>query len=76
VIDPENEVGREVREFLDERRSDADRKLADATRKLTGERTWEMPPMIPGDEEADADADADADEPCPKSQKVYKGLTY
>lgn len=68
ALDPDSEVGREVRAFLDERRAETDRKLADAMRKLNNERTWEMPPAMPGDEEADEDAAAD--EPSPKSQRV------
>jgi hypothetical protein len=71
ALDPESEVGREVREFLDERRSDADRKLADAMRKLAGERAWEMPPPMPDDEEAELDEkEAAVGEPSPKCQKV------
>jgi hypothetical protein len=72
VLDPDNEVGREVRAFLDERRAATDGKVADAMRKLAGERTWEMPPNIPVDEEADADAAAasGSDGPSPKCQKV------
>ena len=66
ALDPDSEVGREVRAFLDERRVETDSKLADAMRKLAGEQKWEMPPTMPCDEEADADAD----EPSPKSQKV------
>jgi hypothetical protein len=70
VLDSESEVGREVRAFLDKRRAETDRKLADAMRKLAGERTWELPPTMPEEEEADADADAAEDEPSPKSQRV------
>jgi hypothetical protein len=73
VMASDSEMGREVRNFLFQRREHAARKTASMTRKLESERHWHMPPALPDEDEQledPGDGDDAADEPDFKTAKL------